>query len=573
MAARSSWTRSATFRLPLQVKLLRFLQERVIERIGGRKPIAVDTRIVCATHQNLEAMIAAGSFREDLYYRLAEIVVRIPSLAERPGDAALLAKHFLARFAREMNPQIKGFAAGALDAIESWRWPGNIRELENRMKRAVIMADGKLISAEDLDLAAPVEEALAVNLKAAREAADRWRNPQGPGQGRQQYLECGEAARDQPADALRSDEAIWVAAVRWLAVPLAAVLLASCSAGGTAYERGLAAFEAGDMRTARVELLNALQGNPDDGAARLLRARVELALGDGVAAEAEIARARQSGVAVAETRHLFAHARLLQGDARGALAEAGQAPPAFAGYAARIRARAFAALGDGAAGAEFDRAARLAPQDSATFVDIARFRRDRGDLAGALQAVDRAVALGPHNAEAMQLRGEMTRSQYGLAAALPWFDRALEIDPGSLNARLERAMTYGELGRMTDMLADAREAHRLNGGASNMAFYMQAVLAARARDFELARAIYNRTNGVFAERPAGMLLESAIDFGMGNVEQAAGRLTGSSRCSPATARRDGCSPRRSTGWIISRRSPTLWRRSSRGPTPTATASL
>ena len=96
--------------LPLQVKLLRFLQERVIERIGGRKPIAVDTRIVCATHQNLDEMIAAGSFREDLYYRLAEIVVKIPTLAERHGDAALLAKHFLNRFAREMNPQVKGFA-------------------------------------------------------------------------------------------------------------------------------------------------------------------------------------------------------------------------------------------------------------------------------------------------------------------------------------------------------------------------------------------------------------------------------------------------------------------------------
>jgi two-component system NtrC family response regulator len=159
--------------LPLQVKLLRFLQERVIERIGGRKPIPVDTRIVCATHQNLEEMIAAGSFREDLYYRLAEIVVRIPSLAERHGDAALLAKHFLARFAREMNPQVKGFAPGALAAIEHWPWPGNVRELENRLKRAVIMADGKLVTAEDLDLSAGAAESLPVNLKAAREAADR----------------------------------------------------------------------------------------------------------------------------------------------------------------------------------------------------------------------------------------------------------------------------------------------------------------------------------------------------------------------------------------------------------------
>jgi two-component system NtrC family response regulator len=159
--------------LPLQVKLLRFLQERVIERIGGRKPIPVDTRIVCATHQNLEDMIATGTFREDLFYRLAEVVVRIPTLAERHGDATLLAKHFLNRFANEMNPQVKGFAPGALDAINAWRWPGNVRELVNRMKRAVIMAEGKLITAEDLDLPSNREEALPVNLKAAREVADR----------------------------------------------------------------------------------------------------------------------------------------------------------------------------------------------------------------------------------------------------------------------------------------------------------------------------------------------------------------------------------------------------------------
>jgi len=158
----------------LQVKLLRFLQERVIERIGGRKAIAVDTRIVCATHQNLEAMIAEGRFREDLWYRLAEIVVKIPSLAQRPGDAALLAKAFLTRFAKEMNPQVKGLAGDALAAIDAWSWPGNVRELENRVKRAVIMADGRLVGAQDLDLAVPDEgDALPLNLKAAREHADR----------------------------------------------------------------------------------------------------------------------------------------------------------------------------------------------------------------------------------------------------------------------------------------------------------------------------------------------------------------------------------------------------------------
>jgi two-component system NtrC family response regulator len=160
--------------LALQVKLLRFLQERTIERIGGRQHIPVDTRIVCATHQDLEAMIAEGRFREDLFYRLAEIVVKIPSLAERAGDATLLAKAFLNRFSAEMNPQVKGFAPDALAAIDGWPWPGNVRELENRVKRAVIMADGKLVSAQDLDLDnAEGSEGDALNLKSAREQADR----------------------------------------------------------------------------------------------------------------------------------------------------------------------------------------------------------------------------------------------------------------------------------------------------------------------------------------------------------------------------------------------------------------
>lgn len=163
--------------LSLQVKLLRFLQERVIERVGGRSQIRVDTRIVCATHRDLDAMIAAESFREDLYYRLAEIVVKIPALADRPGDAALLARAFVRRMAPDVNPGVKGLAPAALAAIDAWRWPGNVRELENRIKRAVIMADGKYVSVGDLDLPkgdtdAPGEVDV-INLKAAREVADR----------------------------------------------------------------------------------------------------------------------------------------------------------------------------------------------------------------------------------------------------------------------------------------------------------------------------------------------------------------------------------------------------------------
>ena len=159
--------------LALQVKLLRFLQERTIERVGGRRGIQVDTRVICATHRDIDAMVADQSFREDLYYRLADIVVRIPSLAERPGDASLLARAFVKRFATSMRSDVIGLAPDALAALDAWSWPGNVRELENRIKRAVIMADGKLITAADLDLGSDTRDDDPINLKSVREAADR----------------------------------------------------------------------------------------------------------------------------------------------------------------------------------------------------------------------------------------------------------------------------------------------------------------------------------------------------------------------------------------------------------------
>ena len=159
--------------LTLQVKLLRFLQERVIERIGGRQQIAVDVRIVCATHQNLEQMIIDGTFREDLYYRLSEMVVRIPALSERVGDPELLANSFVQRFAAEQGRPIRGFTPEAMRAIAGHPWPGNVRELENRVKRAVIMCDGKRIMPEDLDLAVTGDAPEVLNLSKAREEAER----------------------------------------------------------------------------------------------------------------------------------------------------------------------------------------------------------------------------------------------------------------------------------------------------------------------------------------------------------------------------------------------------------------
>ena len=310
-------------------------------------------------------------------------------------------------------------------------------------------------------------------------------------------------------------------------LPVALALGLACCAGetGTAYERGIAAFTAGDMRTARVEFLNALQDNPEDQRARLMQARVQLELGDGVAAEAELMRARESGVAIEQTHHLLAHARLLQNDPRGALAEAALAPAEQAAYAARVRGRAFTVLGErGLAGAELERAVALAPQDSEAWTDLGLFRRDGGEVAGSLQAADRAVASQPRNVEALVLRGELTRAQYGLAAALPWFDQALAVDPDHVNGLLERAITYAEIGRMSDMLADVRRAHGISGGHPT-GFYLEATLAARAGQFALARSIYTRTGGAFAATPAGMLLESAIDYGVGNDEQAAARLS------------------------------------------------
>ncbi len=157
----------------LQAKLLRFLQERVIERIGGRTEIPVDVRVVCATHRNLRERIAEGEFREDLFYRLAEMIISIPPLRERAGDATLLAHAFVQRFSRENGRSRLALREDALDAISRHPWPGNVRELENCIKRAVIMADGNGITADDLGLA-PAEEAPEVfNLRQVRDNAEK----------------------------------------------------------------------------------------------------------------------------------------------------------------------------------------------------------------------------------------------------------------------------------------------------------------------------------------------------------------------------------------------------------------
>jgi len=157
----------------LQAKLLRFLQERVVERVGGHKPIPINVRVVCATHQNLREKIEKSEFREDLFYRISEIPLEIPPLRDREGDIIVLARFFFDKFNEDHGRKLRGFSKDALSAMESYSWPGNVRELQNRIKRAVIMTDDKLISSMDLELDRTNSETMNFNLKEIREKVER----------------------------------------------------------------------------------------------------------------------------------------------------------------------------------------------------------------------------------------------------------------------------------------------------------------------------------------------------------------------------------------------------------------
>ena len=158
----------------LQAKMLRFLQERVIERVGGRTEIPVNIRVICATHRDIPTMVSEQTFREDLFYRVGEISIIIPPLRERDNDVVLLAKTFLAQYNEEFKTKFKGFSDSAIKAMKQHKWPGNIRELQNKLKSAVIMGEGSHIQAEDLSLMfrddGPSIETL--NLREVREQAE-----------------------------------------------------------------------------------------------------------------------------------------------------------------------------------------------------------------------------------------------------------------------------------------------------------------------------------------------------------------------------------------------------------------
>jgi len=158
--------------MPLQAKLLRFLQERVIERVGGRQEIPVDVRVVCATNQNPENLIRDSLFREDLYYRISEITINIPPFRDREEGRLILARTLLAKYCKKQKRALNGFSEDAMQAIEAYSWPGNVRELENKIKGAVIMADGKLVTAADLGLSVDGIEPESLNLREVRQSAE-----------------------------------------------------------------------------------------------------------------------------------------------------------------------------------------------------------------------------------------------------------------------------------------------------------------------------------------------------------------------------------------------------------------
>ena len=158
--------------MALQAKLLRFLQERVVERVGGRDSIAVDVRIIAATHQSREDLVNEGKFREDLFYRLSEVVLNIPALAKRNGDVVLIARSLLEKFNRQYSRNIRGFSKDAVQAMEAYAWPGNVRELENKIKSAVVMSDSNQITAKDLQIDEAQLREMPLNLRQVREAAE-----------------------------------------------------------------------------------------------------------------------------------------------------------------------------------------------------------------------------------------------------------------------------------------------------------------------------------------------------------------------------------------------------------------
>ncbi len=288
------------------------------------------------------------------------------------------------------------------------------------------------------------------------------------------------------------------------------------AAATAALRRSLVRFGSGNVSGAIAAAQTAVAEDRGWGLAHALLGRLYLAQGDGAAGEAQVRRALETGFAPKRTYHLLAEAALLQGDAERALAEAKKAPPRYAGYAARVRARALAAQGDYGA-AEATLAPLLDDRNAAAWADLGAIRRQAGDIGGAIEAAVRATAIDPADTRAILLRGVLVRGQFGPAASLPWAEAALKRDPENVDALADYAATLGDLGRYTDMLAATRRAIAADPGDPR-AYYLQAVLAARAHRFDLSRALLAKTG--MGDVPGALLLGGLLDYRDGADQQA-----------------------------------------------------
>lgn len=323
--------------------------------------------------------------------------------------------------------------------------------------------------------------------------------------------------------ALARRRAAWTIAFGLLPLLVAEPALADRRAESTSsYQRGFQRFESGDMRAARIELLKALQANPNNPLARLLQARVMLELGSGVAAQTEVEKAIAAGVPRDKTRHLMAYALVLQRQFDRALREADPAlvPPQFASYAARVRGRAYLGLEDNdKAGAEFAKSVALAPRDAEALADLARFQVMQRRPADGEKTVDRALGIEPTNIHALLVKGDIVRSRSGLEKALPYFNQALQVDPNNVEALLERASTFGDLRREDAARADLKKVFSLVPDYP-LALYLQAVIEARAGRYAEATALMTRTKGVLNRYPPALLLQGMLAYQQNQIQQA-----------------------------------------------------
>jgi cellulose synthase operon protein C len=289
---------------------------------------------------------------------------------------------------------------------------------------------------------------------------------------------------------------------------------------------GVNALRSGNGAAAKIKLLNAIKADPAWALAHAVQGAILLSLGDGYGAEAELNRATELKIDPRTILHLRAHALLLKGDAPAALktAQDDAIPRKFAGYAARIRAMAFEKMGDfTAAGPEYDAAIALNPKSVETWAKVAEYRYAMGNVSGAIEATVEALKINPRRVQSLRLMGIMVRGQYGLIASLPWFRSALERDPGNLDLMREFAATLGDAGQTVEMLEVTRR--MIEADPTNpQAFFMQAVLAARAKNFELARALLYRTNGKLTDVPAFMLVNAGVELQLGNADTAIAQL-------------------------------------------------